>query len=181
MAFSILKSVKYAPKMCLFLQTRSVSRKIEYITKLLQLYNFKPNFQLPTQSLFEIQMKTPNIKKVVSINSIRLMNLLIYRTVISQSAIPIALYGGRHAVTMLPGAGIGPEMMKYVQQVFKAGGVPVDFEMIQIDPKSNEDLDYAITSIKRNGVAIKGTSALLIIKMQVSLRFTCVSNCFEST
>jgi hypothetical protein len=38
------------------------------------------------------------------------------------------------------------------------GGVPVDFEEVQMDPKSenNEDLEYAITSIKRNGVALKG-------------------------
>nr|CAD7597889.1 unnamed protein product [Timema genevievae] len=38
------------------------------------------------------------------------------------------------------------------------GGVPVDFEVVQIDPKSetNDDLDYAITTIRRNGVAIKG-------------------------
>nr|CAD7570289.1 unnamed protein product [Timema californicum] len=37
-------------------------------------------------------------------------------------------------------------------------GVPVDFEVVQIDPKSetNDDLDYAITTIRRNGVAIKG-------------------------
>jgi hypothetical protein len=38
------------------------------------------------------------------------------------------------------------------------GGVPVDFEVVQMDPKSesNEDLEYALTSIRRNGVAIKG-------------------------
>lgn len=68
------------------------------------------------------------------------------------------MYGGRHAVTMLPGGGIGPELMSYVKEVFRYGGVPVDFETIQIDPKSdsNEDLEYAITSIRRNGVAIKG-------------------------
>lgn len=59
---------------------------------------------------------------------------------------------------MLPGGGIGPELMKYVKNVFKYAGVPVDFEVVQIDPKSdsNEDLEYAITSIQRNGVAIKG-------------------------
>nr|CAD7447734.1 unnamed protein product [Timema bartmani] len=117
--------------------------------------------------------------------------------------IPKAQYGGRHTVTMLPGAGIGPELMNYVKEVFRFGGnwlmsrrsavsgrryvqtpvswimwvgvgkklvgrsqqcesryggVPVDFEVVQIDPKSetNDDLDYAITTIRRNGVAIKG-------------------------
>lgn len=71
---------------------------------------------------------------------------------------PKAMYGGRHTVTMLPGGGIGPELMEYVKQVFTAAGVPVDFEEIYVDPNSdsNEELKYAITSIRRNGVAIKG-------------------------
>lgn len=72
--------------------------------------------------------------------------------------IPGAQYGGRHGVTMLPGAGIGPELMTYVRDIFQYAGCPIDFEVIEIDPSSagNDDLDYAITSIKRNGVALKG-------------------------
>ncbi|XP_030762320.1 isocitrate dehydrogenase [NAD] subunit gamma, mitochondrial-like isoform X2 [Sitophilus oryzae] len=91
-----------------------------------------------TMSAFEIQHKTPLIKK--------------------QHPIPVAMYGGRNAVTMLPGGGIGPELMDYVREVFKYAGAPVDFEVIDIDPHSEEStaFDYAITSIKRNGVAIKG-------------------------
>ena len=46
---------------------------------------------------FEIQHKTPTIKKVMPI--------------------PKAHYGGRHTVTLLPGAGIGPELMSYVKEV----------------------------------------------------------------
>lgn len=36
--------------------------------------------------------------------------------------------------------------------------MPIDFEVIDIDSnaESNDDLEYAITSIKRNGIAIKG-------------------------
>lgn len=67
----------------------------------------------------------------------------------------MALYGGRHAVTMLPGGGIGPELMTYVKEIFKYAGAPVNFEVVDIGDNNN-DLDYAITSIKRNGVAIKG-------------------------
>lgn len=48
-------------------------------------------------SAFEIQHKTPTIKKVMPI--------------------PKAHYGGRHTVTLLPGAGIGPELMTYVKEV----------------------------------------------------------------
>lgn len=75
------------------------------------------------------------------------------------AAIPKAQFGGRHAVTMLPGSGIGPELMSHVREIFSVIGVPVDFEIIDIMPtkEGNEDLEYAITSIKRNGVAIKGT------------------------
>lgn len=84
---------------------------------------------------------------------------------ILQTAIPNAQYGGRHAVTMLPGGGIGPELMSYVREVFRYCGVPVDFEIIDIDPNSegNDDLEYAITSIKRNGVAIKGNGSDLFL------------------
>ena len=31
-------------------------------------------------------------------------------------------------VTLVPGDGVGPEVMGSVQEVFKAAGVPVDFE-----------------------------------------------------
>ena len=46
---------------------------------------------------FEIQHKTPSVKKIMPI--------------------PKAHYGGRHTVTLLPGAGIGPELMNYVKEV----------------------------------------------------------------
>ena len=61
------------------------------------------------------------------------------------------------------------------------GGVPVDFEIVQIDPtsESNEDLEYAITSIRRNGVAIKGIisshclNTKIIMKANERKLFTC--------
>lgn len=61
-------------------------------------------------------------------------------------------------VTMLPGDGIGPELMKHVREVFRYGGVPVDFEEVHLDSNQDdlEDVDEAITAIKRNGVALKG-------------------------
>lgn len=77
------------------------------------------------------------------------------------------MYGGRHAVTMLPGSGIGPELMSYVKDVCRYAGAPVDFEVVDIDPRSDEknELEYAITSIKRNGVAIKGDALLFYLIM----------------
>lgn len=71
---------------------------------------------------------------------------------------PKAKYGGRFMVTMLPGDGIGPEMMNHVKTIFKVGGVPVDFEEINLDSMNEniEKMEEAITSIKRNGIALKG-------------------------
>lgn len=91
--------------------------------------------------------------------------------------IPKAHYGGRHTVTMLPGGGIGAELMTYVREIFRYAGVPVDFEVVDIDSnsESNDDVEYAITSIKRNGVAIKGnietkSEALGVVSRNVALR-----------
>lgn len=85
-------------------------------------------------------------------------------------ALPKAKYGGRHTVTMLPGLGIGPELMSYVKQVFVAAGVPVDFEEFS-DSSSYEDFASALTSIKRNGVGIKGMSRFLNVRSLTSLYF----------
>ena len=37
---------------------------------------------------------------------------------------------------MMPGDGIGPEMMGYVKEVFSLVGAPVDFEEIKMDPNT---------------------------------------------
>lgn len=83
-----------------------------------------------------------------------------YRTpTISKTApIPVSLYGGRHTVTMLPGSGIGPELLKYVVDVFKHVKAPVDFELVEtaFNSDTDTDLENALLSIRRNGVAIKG-------------------------
>lgn len=44
-------------------------------------------------------------------------------------------------------------------------GVPVDFEEVNINPNTegNEDLEYAITSIRRNGVALKGKPFITLL------------------
>lgn len=92
--------------------------------------------------------------------------------------IPKAQYGGRHTVTMLPGGGIGSELMNYVREIFRYAGVPVDFEIIDIDPnsESDEDLDYAINSIKRNGVAIKGNIETKSLQAGITSRNVAIRN-----
>ncbi|XP_012862415.1 isocitrate dehydrogenase [NAD] subunit gamma, mitochondrial-like [Echinops telfairi] len=73
---------------------------------------------------------------------------------------PSAKYGGRHTVTLIPGDGIGPELMVHVKSLFTHACVPVDFEEVQVDSTcSPEDFHSAILSIRRNGVALKGNIA----------------------
>ncbi|KHJ93157.1 isocitrate dehydrogenase, NAD-dependent [Oesophagostomum dentatum] len=67
-------------------------------------------------------------------------------------------YGGRHSVTVLPGDGIGPEMIAHVEKIFNFAQVPVDFESVHLsaEQESENELEQAIMAIKRNGVALKG-------------------------
>ncbi|KAL9971463.1 hypothetical protein ACROYT_G017628 [Oculina patagonica] len=74
-----------------------------------------------------------------------------------------AKYGGRHTVTLIPGDGIGPEIVSAVQDIFRYIGAPVDFEELNLSGLNlgDEDtfcdtLEDVVTSVKRNGVAMKG-------------------------
>lgn len=71
---------------------------------------------------------------------------------------PPAKYGGRHTVTMIPGDGIGPELLSHVRELFRFCCVPVDFEVVKVDSTatSEDDINNAVTAIRRNGVALKG-------------------------
>ncbi|XP_046543376.1 LOW QUALITY PROTEIN: isocitrate dehydrogenase [NAD] subunit beta, mitochondrial-like [Haliotis rubra] len=72
---------------------------------------------------------------------------------------PVSKPAGRHVVTMVPGDGLGPEMMGGVLDVFQAAGVPVDFEEIflsEVQPGQSASLSTAIESFVRNGVGLKG-------------------------
>ncbi|XP_052362672.1 isocitrate dehydrogenase [NAD] subunit gamma, mitochondrial-like isoform X1 [Oncorhynchus keta] len=71
---------------------------------------------------------------------------------------PPARYGGRHTVTLIPGDGIGPELLSHVRELFRFCCVPVDFEVVNVDSTmtSEDDINDAITAIRRNGVALKG-------------------------
>ncbi|XP_063064381.1 isocitrate dehydrogenase [NAD] subunit gamma, mitochondrial isoform X2 [Engraulis encrasicolus] len=68
---------------------------------------------------------------------------------------PPAKYGGRHTVTLIPGDGIGPELLNHVRELFRFSCVPVDFEVVNVTG-ADDDLSNAITAIRRNGVALKG-------------------------
>uniref|UniRef100_A0ABM5FQ46 Isocitrate dehydrogenase [NAD] subunit, mitochondrial n=1 Tax=Pogona vitticeps TaxID=103695 RepID=A0ABM5FQ46_9SAUR len=80
------------------------------------------------------------------------------RNVASQQIIPPpAKYGGRHTVTMIPGDGIGPELMLHVKELFRHACVPVDFEEVLVSSEAcEEDIKNALMAIRRNRVALKG-------------------------
>ncbi|NXD55774.1 IDH3B dehydrogenase, partial [Corvus moneduloides] len=61
---------------------------------------------------------------------------------------------------MLPGDGVGPELMHSVKEVFKAGGVPVVFDEHHLSEVQNtaseEKLDRVVDSMKESKVALIG-------------------------
>lgn len=78
------------------------------------MYNYKFYFSY----YIEIDLKPCNYKGPVTIFIGICYDLNVLFTFL-QNAIPKAQYGGRHTVTMLPGGGIGPELMGYVTEVFR--------------------------------------------------------------
>ncbi|XP_063685229.1 uncharacterized protein LOC134819503 isoform X2 [Bolinopsis microptera] len=61
--------------------------------------------------------------------------------------------------TLIPGDGVGPEICESVTTIFKEMAVPVEFETIELTKHTLNDegsFNMAITSLKRNGVGLKG-------------------------
>ena len=60
-------------------------------------------------------------------------------SVVNKSAASSALKPEeRVTATMIPGDGVGPELMASVEEVFKAAGVPMDFEVYFMSEVRNE-------------------------------------------
>ncbi|KAK9881752.1 hypothetical protein WA026_017273 [Henosepilachna vigintioctopunctata] len=70
--------------------------------------------------------------------------------------------GNRIKCTLIPGDGVGPELVASVQALFKASGVPVDFESYffsEVNPTLSANLEDVASSIERNRVCLKGILA----------------------
>ncbi|XP_023164225.1 isocitrate dehydrogenase [NAD] subunit beta, mitochondrial [Drosophila hydei] len=68
----------------------------------------------------------------------------------------------RTTCTLVPGDGVGPELVYSLQEVFKAANVPVDFEaffLSEINPVLSAKLEDVVASIRKNKVCIKGILA----------------------
>ncbi|XP_045473385.1 isocitrate dehydrogenase [NAD] subunit beta, mitochondrial [Harmonia axyridis] len=70
--------------------------------------------------------------------------------------------GSKIKCTLIPGDGVGPELMASVDKLFKAAGVPIVFESYffsEVNPTLSMDLDVVASSIERNRVCLKGILA----------------------
>ncbi|KAK4003092.1 hypothetical protein OUZ56_004874 [Daphnia magna] len=75
---------------------------------------------------------------------------------------PVSKPEGRTKCTLIPGDGVGPELLYSVQEVFKAAGVPVDFEpkfFSEVQPLMSVSLEDVAESISHNGICLKGSLA----------------------
>ncbi|XP_053945899.1 isocitrate dehydrogenase [NAD] subunit beta, mitochondrial [Anastrepha obliqua] len=73
-----------------------------------------------------------------------------------------ALGGNRVTCTLIPGDGVGPELVYALQEVFKATNAPVDFEnyfLSEVNPILSAKLEDVVASIQKNKVCIKGILA----------------------
>ncbi|XP_034952242.1 isocitrate dehydrogenase [NAD] subunit beta, mitochondrial [Chelonus insularis] len=69
---------------------------------------------------------------------------------------------GKAKCTLIPGDGVGPELVVSVQQVFEAANVPVEFEpyfLSEVNPTLSAPLEQVSNSIARNRVCLKGILA----------------------
>ncbi|XP_028031821.1 isocitrate dehydrogenase [NAD] subunit beta, mitochondrial isoform X2 [Bombyx mandarina] len=75
---------------------------------------------------------------------------------------PRATKEGRIKCTLIPGDGVGPELVYAVQEVFKAASIPVDFESFffsEVNPTLSAPLEDVVNSIAVNKICIKGILA----------------------
>ncbi|KAG9322270.1 hypothetical protein KVV02_006693 [Mortierella alpina] len=83
---------------------------------------------------------------------------------------------GNYVVTLIPGDGIGPEISESVVKIYKAAGVPIEWEPVSVTPVLKNGKvaipDEALHSVKKNTVALKGPLATPIGKGHVSLNLT---------
>ncbi|KAF9437029.1 NAD-dependent isocitrate dehydrogenase [Entomortierella beljakovae] len=83
---------------------------------------------------------------------------------------------GNYTVTLIPGDGIGPEISESVVKIYKAAGVPIEWEPVSVTPVVKNGKvaipDDALHSVKKNTVALKGPLATPVGKGHVSLNLT---------
>lgn len=61
-------------------------------------------------------------------------------------------------MVLIPGDGIGPEMMFHIKEAFRHSRAPIEFEEVNLNSKTATEglIEQAVLAVKRNGVCIKG-------------------------
>jgi len=70
---------------------------------------------------------------------------------------------GNFNVTMVPGDGVGPELMDSVQAVLKSVNAPLSFDQLhlsEVQHRTSTSLENVVESINKNGVALKGVFSI---------------------
>ncbi|XP_040576032.1 isocitrate dehydrogenase [NAD] subunit beta, mitochondrial [Lepeophtheirus salmonis] len=80
---------------------------------------------------------------------------------------------GRINCTMIPGDGVGPEIMDSVIRVVSATGAPINFETLQLSEVQHEtsaSLSDVCESVRKNGICIKGVIAVPEVNFEGDLQ-----------
>lgn len=80
-----------------------------------------------------------------------------FLNLISATCIVFFRSGNRITVSMMPGVGIGKELIDATMEVFACCGAPISPEWLT-EHDTEKDLESLKLSIRRNGVGIKGES-----------------------
>lgn len=62
----------------------------------------------------------------------------------------------KYKITLIPGDGIGPEVIAAAKRCIEATGVNVDWELVKVNGNKKDSIKKAISSIRNNKVALKG-------------------------
>ncbi|KAI9764086.1 MAG: NAD-dependent isocitrate dehydrogenase [Geoglossum simile] len=83
---------------------------------------------------------------------------------------------GKYTVTLIEGDGIGPEISQSIREIFAAAKAPIEWEPVDVTPILKDGRtaipDEAISSVRKNYVALKGPLATPVGKGHVSLNLT---------
>jgi isocitrate dehydrogenase (NAD+) len=87
---------------------------------------------------------------------------------------PVSKPEGRTKCTLIPGDGVGPEMMQAMQEVLSAAGAPVDFEtffLSDIQYSLSAKIEDVLKSVLNNNICLKGVLASPVSGDQASLNY----------
>lgn len=104
------------------------------------------------------------VARPVSLNNVSHTRSITSSHLLRQSAHvnPVPVHDHQRTVTLIPGDGVGPELMNAVQQVFESTGTPVSFEehfLSEVTSYRSANLIDVVENIQKNGACLKGVIA----------------------